>query len=82
MVKKNILPEIKENIMDNANNFKLNASEIISQIEWDMLMIIMSYTYYDYMKPTFYEKILKIYENGNIPCGWKGTYPNSKIIIY
>ena len=81
-IKKNILPEIKENIINNANEFKLNESEIITQMEWDMLMIIMAYTYCNYMEPTFYKEILKIYENGNIPCGWKGTYPNGKIIIY
>ncbi|GAA0086307.1 hypothetical protein UT300007_27460 [Clostridium sp. CTA-7] len=81
-IKENILPEIKENIINNTNEFKLNESEIITQIEWDMLMIIMAYTYYDYMEPIFYGEILKIYENGNIPCGWKGVYPNGKIIIY
>lgn len=81
-ITKNILPGIKENIINNAKEFKLNKEEIVSQIEWDILWIIMAYTYYGYMKPTFYGEILKIYEIGNIPCGWKGTYPNGKIIVY
>lgn len=81
-IKGTILPDIKENVINIANEFKLNEEEIITQIEWDILGIIMGYTYYDYMEPTFYKEILKIYENGNIPCGWKGTYPNGKIIIY
>lgn len=81
-IKKTILPDIKEHVINSANKFEMNEKDIITHIDWDIVGIIMAYTYYDYMKPTFYEEILKVYENGNIPCGWKGTYPNGKIIIY
>ena len=81
-IKGTILTDIKDNVISIANEFNLDEEAIITQIEWDILGIIMAYTYCDYMEPTFYKEILKIYENGNIPCGWKGTYPNGKIIIY
>lgn len=77
-IKEKVLPELKENIISAANEFDINKSEIMIQLDWDLLMIIMAYTYSDYMEPTFYAEILKIYEKGNIPCGWKGTYHNGK----
>ncbi len=30
----------------------------------------------------FFLKILSIYESGNYPCGWKGDYPQGKLIVY
>lgn len=29
----------------------------------------------------FYEYIFKIYLAGGFPCGWKGDYPDSGVII-
>ncbi|NKI21372.1 hypothetical protein HFN20_09080 [Paenibacillus dendritiformis] len=29
----------------------------------------------------FYEKVFQIYKAGGFPCGWKGDYPQSGIII-
>lgn len=42
----------------------------------------MAYKYKEYFETTFYKEILEIYECGNIPCGWNGTYPQRKMIVY
>ena len=81
-IKSKILPDIKEKVIKMAEENEVNRKEIITQIEWDILGIIMAYSYSDYMEPVFYKEIFRIYENGNIPCGWKGTYPKGEIIIY
>ncbi|MPQ31917.1 hypothetical protein E4V42_10790 [Clostridium estertheticum] len=81
-IKENIMINIKNEAIKMANNKGLNDNSIIGHIEWDILIIIMAFTYSEYKEPTFYKEILRIYESGNIPCGWKGTYPNGRIIIY
>jgi hypothetical protein len=81
-IKANILVSIMDNVKKRYIEAGLNSDEILEQAKWDIVGIIMAYTYKEYKEPTFYKEILKIYESGNIPCGWKGTYPNGKMIIY
>jgi hypothetical protein len=52
-------------------------------VMWDLLGAIMEF-YYRKCKdrPEFFGELLKIYENGNFPCGWEGKYPNGKLIVY
>lgn len=34
------------------------------------------------VKDGFYVKLLEWYRKGHWPCGWQGTYPEGKLIIY
>lgn len=82
-IKRNISPVILKSVMDCASKEKFEIPpELIEQITWDIISIIMAYTYEQYRTPNLYAEILKIYEEGNIPCGWNGVYPHGKIIIY
>lgn len=77
-LEKNIIPKIelycKQNNLDKV---------FIDCVEWDLLGVIME-SYYCKIKnkPTFFEELFKIYENGNFPCGWVGKYPNGSLIVF
>ena len=30
----------------------------------------------------FFEDLFEVYQSGAIPCGWKGNYPEGKIVAY
>lgn len=55
---------------------------VYESIEWDLLSVMMEYYYRPYTGYGFYTELLKIYENGHIPCGWKGKWPEGKMLIY
>ena len=38
--------------------------------------------YSEYFKSEFYEHLLEVYLSGHLPCGWKGKYPQGKLIVF
>ncbi|HEX8465792.1 MAG TPA: hypothetical protein VF627_14345 [Abditibacterium sp.] len=63
-----IEPKAKE-VME---HYKLGKT-FIHCVEWDVGSIIMEDVYRDTDAPTrFYSELLKFYEAGHFPCGWKG----------
>ncbi|MNJ71550.1 hypothetical protein D3C77_681030 [compost metagenome] len=56
--------------------------DILNTVKWDILIGIMEYTYRIEREPKFYMNLLQVYESGNFPCGWKGSWPNGKLIVY
>ncbi|WP_374966110.1 hypothetical protein [Lysinibacillus sp. RS5] len=55
---------------------------VFESIEWDLLTSMMEYSYCSYTGFGFYTELLKIYESGHIPCGWKGKWPEGTILIF
>ena len=56
---------------------------VIDNIRWDLINYLMEDTYKDKLKGTlFFEKLIVIYEAGNMPCGWEGQPSSGKFIIY
>lgn len=47
-----------------------------------VLTFLLLYAFKQYKEEPFHNELLNIYEQGYFPCGWKGTYPNGKIIIF
>ncbi|WP_105176511.1 hypothetical protein [Clostridium cagae] len=58
------------------------AGDIIRTIESNLLDFIILSAFREYKQDTFHEELLKIYEQGCFPCGWKGAYPEGKIVIW
>lgn len=86
-----MVDEIKSIVLPNIlNKVKLCSDykmceitdSIIADVKWNILGIIMAYSYKNYFKSIFYDDLLKIYEFGFLPCGWIGKYPQGKILIY
>lgn len=81
LVKEKYLPPILESI-NRAIKDKDYSAEMIFSIRQNILMIIISDYYSDYYESIFFKNLLEVYLSGHIPCGWKGKYPEGKIIVY
>ncbi|WP_217560334.1 hypothetical protein [Paenibacillus sp. GbtcB18] len=55
---------------------------ILDNVKWDIISAIMEYNYKSEKEPAFFLELLKVYESGNFPCGWKGSWPDGKLIVY
>ncbi|WP_432665081.1 hypothetical protein R9X47_02305 [Wukongibacter baidiensis] len=82
VIKKDILPEIT-NCVEKKWNIKYGESEEIKRtIRSNLMFFLALYAFREYKEEPFYNELLSIYEQGYFPCGWKGTYPEGKIIIF
>ena len=71
----NKLEEIKE-------KNKLDI-KFINTAKWVILNAIMEDVYREAKnRPTFFLKLLEIYESGNFPCGWIGKWPEGSLVVY
>jgi hypothetical protein len=43
--------------------------------------MVMSEAYRCCHPPSFSDDLLRVYERGRFPCGWKGEWPNGKLIV-
>ncbi|SFE54707.1 hypothetical protein SAMN04487969_103327 [Paenibacillus algorifonticola] len=64
-----------------AKNNNLNES-VYESVEWDLLTAMMEYAYSPYIEPGFYTELLKVYQSGHIPCGWKGKWPEGQLLVF
>ena len=48
----------------------------------NIVLILMANFYSDFYKADFFIALLEIYLSGHLPCGWNGSYPEGKIMIY
>ena len=79
---KNYLKDgIFKTVQDKLNQSDLPES-IFASVEWDILSYCQEIAYKKYNIPTFYAHLISIYKNGHLPCGYKGEFPNGKILIY
>ncbi|MEX0725020.1 MAG: hypothetical protein WD065_02040 [Planctomycetaceae bacterium] len=50
---------------------------------WDFMeMAIESSLIERGMEPGLYSRLLPPYEAGRYPCGWEGSYPEGRVIVY
>ena len=73
-----ILPKIEEYA-------KINSLDkgFINCVKWDILGAVLEDIYKEYKKePIMFLKLLEIYESGNFPCGWIGTWPEGSLVVY
>jgi len=57
------------------------SKEFLDCLKWDVLNIAMETTYKSCRSPMFFENLLIVYSHGRFPCGWKGEWPNGKLMV-
>jgi hypothetical protein len=78
-VETEILPTLKEQVQ------RQNLDPIVTDtVKWDLVGAILEQAFLNCGIPyTFSLNLLKVYEQGNFPCGWeKGNWPIGNLIIY
>lgn len=81
-IKKDILPQILQKAENKWNEKYDREQEITNILRWNISNILILSAFRKYKNEPFHEELLNIYEQGYFPCGWKGTYPEGKIIIF
>lgn len=54
----------------------------LDTVNWDIVHLCMEAEYADVYPPGFYASQAYWYANGRFPCGWQGSFPQGKLIIF
>lgn len=80
-VKNNYLePLVPE--MEAKLSLKNIKGDIIDDVKFNLLTLFMLKYYSDYYRDEFWDKMLRIYLSGHLPCGWVGKYTGGKFVVY
>ena len=80
-IKEKYIPMISEKVSIALTNNGM-LSNILNDINMNILSIFMLEYYSESYSCDFYNKMLEIYLAGHLPCGWAGEYPNGKFVVY
>lgn len=82
VIKRDVLPELLDYIYGKVSTKYEESKELKLEIYSVVFTILILYAFHEYKEEPFHNELLNIYEQGYFPCGWKGTYPDGKIIIF
>ncbi|MEH3406615.1 hypothetical protein POW88_01105 [Enterobacter quasiroggenkampii] len=58
-------------------------SSMIESLKWDLVNYLLEDVYSSLLREPFFSKgLINVYEAGHMPCGWSGTWPAGKLVIY
>ncbi len=86
----NMICEIVKSFSDALVNDKIrgimesnNIPEIFHRcVRWDILHLCMEAEYADIVKPSFFAALSFYYYNGHFPCGYSGTFPKGRFVVF
>lgn len=81
LIKNEYIGKIADNIQMALDDFD-GGDDIIIDMKSNLVSLFMMNFYSEYYESDFYDKMLKIYLAGHIPCGWIGKYPEGKFQVY
>lgn len=81
IIKEKYLPAIVDKIGIKLKEKKYSP-EIMNDIRYNLIIIMMADFYSEFYTSYFYTNILEIYLSGHVPCGWQGKYPSGKLIVF
>ena len=82
-IKEGCMPDLEMAWNEKLSTLNLNKSEVMADIRFNVLTLIMVNAYKDIVPITqFWNKLLAIYEAGYLPCGWKGKKADGKFMLF
>lgn len=54
----------------------------VDMVQWDILHLCMEAEYADVFPPGFFASQAYWYLRGHFPCGWEGTFPAGRLVVY
>jgi len=65
------------------NPTSLDDDILFNNEKWDLVSFLAEDAYKSYLPNSqFFGRLMMIYENGYIPCGWEGQWPSGRLVIY
>ncbi len=56
---------------------------LVHGVPWDLLGALMENGFLDTNHSAFFFlELLTVYQSGHFPCGWKGRWPEGRLIVY
>lgn len=81
--KKECIPQLNAKWETALQHYGLNTSAVLNDVSFNILSITVIDAYKSIVSmPSFFSQLLKIYELGYLPCGWRGTKESGKLIVY
>jgi hypothetical protein len=57
--------------------------DVLHSVEWNVLGALMENAYLDTGHGLYFAlELLLVYEAGHFPCGWRGDWPQGRLIVY
>lgn len=54
----------------------------VDTVDWDILHVLMEAEFADVFPPGFYASQAYWYVAGHFPCGWRGDFPEGRLVIF
>jgi hypothetical protein len=51
-------------------------------LKWNLVNYLLEDAYSNFLQEPFFDGLINVYEAGHMPCGWSGTWPAGKLVIY
>ena len=80
-IKEISVPLVKRKIADVVTKNNLPKS-FEDTVQWDILHLCIEAEYSDVFPPGFYASQSYWYLKGHFPCGWKGIFPEGKLLVF
>lgn len=78
LIEKSLLREI----VDGLTLIGLNNDDVLNVVLSHVRLIIAANAWEKYIESPFFRRLLIVYQSGHLPCGWKGTPKEGKLIVY
>lgn len=81
LIKRETEPMI-DALLERRADLRALPKVIHDTMRWDMVHLCVEAEFSDCLPPGFYASNSYWYSVGHLPCGWKGRFPDGRIIIY
>lgn len=76
-----VIDLVQEKTASVVSEYQL-PKKFVDVVNWDMLHLCMECEYADVFPPGFYAAHAYWYLKGHFPCGWKGAFPEGRLIVF
>jgi hypothetical protein len=53
-----------------------------STTRWNAKHVMLEAAYRDVVRPRFSTWLMDVYRQGHFPCGWRGNWPEGRLLVY
>lgn len=74
---------VQNNIIPKITFPESEEGSMTENLKWNLVNYLLEDAYSNFLQePFFFDGLINVYEAGHMPCGWSGTWPAGKLVIY